>query len=350
MPKKKILLVGPVAPPFGGVSIHISRLANLLSKDFAFDFVDESRVRKKHVFNVRSLNLFKYLQKITSADLVYIHSGKNSLRCLHLVLAKILRKKTVITFHSFKNTSSGFMVNVYRSAFKLANTAILVNNELNVRLLLKGTEFVVKEAFIPPILENELDLPGYILNWFRINKEKNNLIICANASLLETFNSQDLYGLDMCIEVTRRLVNQVLPVKFIFVVGSIEKYKDRYVKSSQLINQLNLNDHFLLVNERLSFVKIIELSDIVLRPTNTDGDALTVREGLFLNKIVLASDVVKRPEGVSVFKNRDINDLELQLKKIIKIHSTQYNTDNKRFVESVEDVKEFYLRLIEENL
>jgi hypothetical protein len=80
-----------------------------------------------------------------------------------------------------------------------------------------------------------------------------------------------------------------------------------------MIKKLNLNECFLLLNENLSFVRLIEQADIVLRPTNTDGDALTIREALYLNKTVIASDVVKRPSGTILFKSRDTNDLEIKI-------------------------------------
>ncbi|MEI2749894.1 MAG: hypothetical protein V9E88_14180 [Ferruginibacter sp.] len=59
-------------------------------------------------------------------------------------------------------------------------------------------------------------------------------------------------------------------------------------------------------------------ADIVLRPTNTDGDALTIREAIYLNKKIVASDVVERPEGTILFKTRDTNDLEIKIEAAIE--------------------------------
>jgi glycosyltransferase involved in cell wall biosynthesis len=227
---------------------------------------------------------------------------------------------------------------------------VTVNKELKNQLLARNYDCIVKNAFIPPLLENEPALPKEIFNWLTINKKEGNLIICANASHLETYNNQDLYGLDLCIEVTKRLVSQNLPVKFLFVVGANNRDKSKFLKNLAIIKQLNLSDHFFLISKRLSFVKVIELCDIVLRPTNTDGDALTVREALFLGKMVLASDVVKRPTNVFLFENRHIEDLENQLKKLIKSLPTQYKSKGQRYIESSENVKAFYLELLETTL
>lgn len=85
-----------------------------------------------------------------------------------------------------------------------------------------------------------------------------------------------------------------------------------------MIEKLDLQENFLLLNENLSFVRLIEQADIVLRPTNTDGDALTVREALYLGKPIIASDIVNRPLGTILFKSRDIDALEIILKETIE--------------------------------
>ena len=90
---KNVLITGPIAPPFGGVSIHILRLTELLRDDFVFDFVDESKNRKNGYFNLRSFNLIKYLIKIKKADIIYINSGKSSLRIFHLIFGYFFSKR-----------------------------------------------------------------------------------------------------------------------------------------------------------------------------------------------------------------------------------------------------------------
>jgi hypothetical protein len=90
---------------------------------------------------------------------------------------------------------------------------------------------------------------------------------------------------------------------------------------------------------------LIDSSDIVLRPTNTDGDALTIREGLYLNKSVLASDVVERPKGTLLFRNRDIADLESKLSDLVNELNQQSDKKNNNQEESISQLKEFYSTL-----
>lgn len=343
---KNVLITGPIAPPFGGVSVHILRLSELLKTDFIFDFVDESQNRKNGYFNLRSLNLIKYLRKIKKADVIYINSGKTSLRIFHLLFGNFFSKKMILTLHSLPRTKSKYRELFTNRIYQLATKTVIVNPDFKKDLGLPMDKLLVKDAFIPPIIENEPTLPEYISEWISNRKMQGDTIICANASSLQTFNNQDLYGIDLCIEVCKLLKTGNTRVSFIFVVSAIEKHKDQFLQYKKQIEVLNLNDNFLLINEKLSFVRLIQESDIVLRATNTDGDALTVREALFLGKPVLASDVVIRPQGVFLFKNRDSKDLQIKLSSLVESHSSESAIINS---DSREQLKEFYFNLFDSN-
>lgn len=346
---KNVLIIGPIAPPFGGVSVHILRLTELLKDDFVFDFVDESKNRKNEYFNLRSVDLIKYLRKIKKADVIYINSGKSSLRIFHLLFGNFFSKKMILTLHSFPRAKSKYLKLFTNRIYQLATKAVAVNPDFKKDLSLPMGKLLVKDAFIPPVIENESTLPEYISEWISKRKMQGDTIICANASSLQTFNNEDLYGIDLCIETCKRLKTANKHICFVFVVSSIENNKDQFLQYQKQIEVLNLNNNFLLINEKLSFVKLIQESDIVLRATNTDGDALTVREALFLGKPVIASDVVKRPEGVFLFNNRDGKDLELKLINLIESHiykSEPLITNSG----SREQLKEFYFNLFDSNV
>jgi glycosyltransferase involved in cell wall biosynthesis len=345
--KKKVLLVGPFPPPYGGVSVHILRFKNLLKEEFAFDFIDESPEKKNEIFNIRSLNIFRYLQKIGNADVVYIHSGSNLLRIYHLFVGRLLGKKIILVLHGFTSSPPKFVFYVKGLIYRLATTITVVNEDIKKRLYLPEKKCVTKEAFIPPLLKDEPPLPESIANLVCKSKDGGKVVICANAFRLEKYKDQDLYGLDMCIEVAKRLLTKDHSFIFIYIVSSIDDKADDYNKAQQLIRDLHLSNHFFLTNEKLSFVKLMQDSDIIVRPTNTDGDSLTIREGLFLNKKVLASDVVERPKGVVLFQSRNFDDLEMKLADLIRsknIHAE--NTSQENSNKQNENFKKYYCDLI----
>lgn len=342
--KKTILFIGPLPPPAGGISIHIKRLSELLKNDYNFEYIDESNPVKPGFFNIRSLNLFKYLARVTKTDLVFIHSGNHILRCFHIVMSKLFFRKIILTIHAypFKNKKlvKYFEEIIYRQADKI----ILVNANLADKIKLPQQNCIVQNAFLPPLMETEQELPAEIQAWIKKVKNGRKTIMCANAWQLEIFENEDLYGLDMCIEAVRRLKKNGFSVAFIFNVASTDKLRDTYLKYQASIKELALTEDFLLINERLSFVKLIEKANIVLRPTNTDGDALTVREALFLGKPVVASDVVERPAGATLFKTRDVEDMVVKLAQLMNKGILSENSKN----ESKDYYYEFYKNLIEE--
>ena len=323
--KKNILIAGPILPPAGGISIHIYRLEQLLKDEFDFSFIDEASASKKNVFNIRSLNLFSYIKLVLKSDLFFIQSGNKYFKKLHILTGKVFRKKMIITLHGYGNERSTFFRKLDSSYFNVADKIILVNNQIAAKLDLNPTKCIVKHAFLPPAMENEIALPDSLLSKIKIARQNNCTIICGNASRLNTFNNQDLYGLDMCIELLRNLKESNYPALFVFVVTSLDEGKERYDAGIQLIEKYGLSEHFLLLNKEISFVNLIAESDIILRPTNTDGDALTIREGLFLGKSVVASDVVFRPEGTILFKTRDHEDLLVTMKKVIDKNKNHKN-------------------------
>jgi glycosyltransferase involved in cell wall biosynthesis len=343
MGNRRILLIGPIPPPNGGVSIHLLRLSKLIENDFEIDFIDESRSIKNDVFNIRSFKLVQYFRKIKKSDLIYVHSGSNILRIFHLVIGCITSKKIILTIHSYPNKKKFFLRYIDEFFFKLASTIIIVNSEILGRISLPLEKCVVKPAFLPPVMETEPFLPEYVSSWISNRKNRGKLIICANAWQLKIFNNQDLYGLDMCIDVASKLVGNSIPISFVFNVSSLAVGENLYMKYQSIIKKLNLTDSFLLLNENLSFVRLIEQADIVLRPTNTDGDALTIREALYLNKTIIASDVVNRPSGTILFRSRDTNDLRIKI--IESINKELHMPGNQLNHQGKEDMI-FYCQLI----
>ena len=140
----------------------------------------------------------------------------------------------------------------------------------------------------------------------------------SNASNLIIHNNQDLYGIDLLIEVAIRLKKDQLNYKIIFVIASTTKNKEMLRNYKEIIIKNKIESFIKLVVQPISFVKLIMNSDLVIRATNSDGDAISIREALYFQKPVIASNIVKRPEGVVVFKNRDVDDLfTVRLKKLL---------------------------------
>lgn len=344
--KKRVLIFGPLPPPAGGVSIHIARLNHLIKDDFKIDFIDEACIVKFNFFSIRSFNPFIYINKILAADVLFIQTGGSFLRKFHILIGKILFKKIILTIHGYSKVNNLILLKLDSLFFNLCNKIILVNPYILKKLSLHKDKCVIKHAFIPPFMINESVLPDLIINWFICSKKSGNTIFCANASRLNILNNEDLYGLDMCIELAKLLLTNFFSVSFIFIVSSLENCQERFANYKKLIIDLGLQDNFLLINGVFSFVRVIQNSDIVLRPTNADGDAITIREAIYLNKPILASDVIDRPANTLLFKNRDINDLYNQTVLLLNNKIPCFIFPTSQFDNISDDYRKYYSYLI----
>lgn len=335
--KEKILLIGPYPPPSGGVSTHILRLMQTFSKDLDFDLIDESRVRSRGgIFNLRSMNLIQYFAKVRHSEIVHIHSGKSILRFIHFVIASLFGKHIIITFHSYRRNKVKLMDKI---AARKAHKLVFVNKTIAGLFAIKG---FIKDAFLPPVLNRESELPVKIKQWVTSLKSSGFTICCGNAWKLINNNGVDLYGLDMCIHACKMLKDKGFKLAVVFVVSNTSSGDYDINDYLALIKKYDIEDRFLLIQEPISFIRLIQLSDIILRPTNSDGDALTVREGLWLNKPVLASDAVQRPSSVKLFKNRDLTSFSQSLTELLENLSSATATAPAR----QEDISDFYLNTL----
>ena len=316
---KKVLIIGPYITNIGGVSIHISRLMHLLKGDFEFDFIDESRQRSEGVYNIRSLNPFPYIKKLISADTVTLNSAIRILRMFHIIVSFLMLKKTIVTVHRDINIEK--RKKLTRFFLRRCSKIILVNQvsyDFVTENYKKSNRFLIP-AFLPPILENEPELPSDVKLWIGNCRGQHGFLLSANASYLAINNGQDLYGLDMCIDaVEKRIDKGTAQIFLIFVVADTLKNAPLLQKYKKEIEARNLQNHILIWEGGLSFIRLIQQSDVVLRTTNTDGDALTIRESLFFNKPIIASDVVSRPEGTIIFKTRNLDSLVEAIAKTLK--------------------------------
>ena len=338
---RKLLFIGPSPLAVGGVAVHIRRLAFLLKDMFDIHYVDESRTKYDGIFNLRSFNLIKYISLVKSSQIIHIHSGSLLLRIFHVFMCKcIFRKKTIVTIH--RDVTREKCLSLTKFFVKKCDSLIVVNEKCyNIFKDTVGCLQLIP-AFIPPVIENEPELPQDILSWIdKCRCSKDAIIMISNAGNLVMHEGCDLYGLDLCLDAMKSLVESKKNYYLLFVVADSGYNRELLDGYKAFIKKHNLEDNVLIWESGLSFVRLINHSDIVLRTTNTDGDALTIREALYFGKTVIASDVIGRPSGTKLFKNRDVDSL------IEAISTLSANNDPKmkEHVSSLDDYRNLYLNI-----
>lgn len=302
----RLLLIGSIPPPQGGIGVHISRLRHLLEANgYDVDYLDESPVIKPDVENIRNLNVLSIFNVIKRCEIIHVHTSIDLLRICYLLAAKVMRKRCVVTIHSWRGKSQ-INQKLQKTLLRTANRIVCVNEDIKQNLNLKNV--VVRNAFIPPDDASQPPLPSDVEQWIKDKTDAGKQVVSSNSFRLDKYNGEDLYGLDMCIELAAFLIKkEKRNIAFVFCVASAnDKTREAYDRFSKLIDQYELREHFLLVlKEHLSFVRVLAKSTLTIRTTNTDGDALSVRESLHFGVPVIASDCVQRPSGTILFETRN---------------------------------------------
>lgn len=349
----KIQIYGILPPPFGGISIHIKRFINYLNKnnlDFVFYQSNSNRIKKS---NGTSFGAFFFKNLNFEKRIIHIHGFvhiKNQILLLILIL--LFRKKVIVTIHNDRFSKIYSELNtigkVITRLFYISVTYLVAVNSNSDFLFINRSKIYVIPAFIPPDVE-ETDITQ-LPEFFHQIIKKHEFLITANAFKISFYNNEDLYGIDLSIELMKRLVSSgYKDFGFIYVIPDIGDY-DYYEKMQNLVKKYNLEDNFHFYTKPVDYPAVINMCDLFIRPTNTDGDALSIREAISLKKPAIASDVCMRPEGTILFKNRDIDDLFLKtIKVVFNYDEERKKLENIEFDDNAKNILKVYKKILNES-
>ena len=352
----KIAILGIFPPPIGGISIYIKRFYFFLNeKGISYILYNSGEYVNKEK-NIIHVSFKRKLFELIFDRTDIIHSNEIGIKSRILIpLFRLFNKKVILTIHgySFKNQINklkGIKKALFIFQMKLYNNIIAVNPNIKDLLIKNGinkSKISVIPAFIPPTSE-ETDI-NQLPNFFNKVRKKHKFIITANAFKISFYNNQDLYGIDLSIELMKKLVdNGHKDIGFIYVIADIGDY-EYYKKMQNLVKEYNIENYFRFYTKHVAYPAMINMCDLFIRPTNTDGDALSVREALTLEIPAIASDVCKRPEGTILFKNRDIDDLYNKTKYVIDNYDEfKQQIANIEMEDNAEKILEVYKKVLSE--
>lgn len=338
--KIRIAIVGPYPPPLGGISLHIQRLKQHLENagmEFTIYKLGASgKEGNKSIIPIKKTKawLLRLLFHAGDHEIIHLSCGSSWVLRVYfgLILHFLERKKYIVTWHGNDITwpyavsclrkpalglRARFITWLVLNSFKRADFVICVNPQGRDLLISKGVKperVEVIPSFIPPaVKEDEIaEVPKEVWDFIRSHKP----VISANASAIRFYNGQDLYGIDMCIDLCANLKSAYPEIGFIFCLPDIGDY-EYFHKMKQRIVKEEIEDNFLFQTKACQFYPILMKSDVFVRPTNTDGDAVSLREALYFKVPSIVSDAVPRPEGTILFRSRDIDDFISKVKDVL---------------------------------
>jgi len=352
----KIALLGPYPPPYGGTSVHVQRLKERLEKEDAACVVyDYSGVPKKApgIVTVRNKAIWFLAQLFHSpADIIYCR-GYSPLALISLSLLAAAKGKKVII------APGGFLFGdrpiglCHKLAFLLAaKTRVYFVAES-----LKSKAIILSLGIKPENIEEEV-IPGFIPPYVKEGEiaqiapevwdfiGSHSPIVTANAFRISFYNGQDLYGIDLCIDLCANLKMYYPEIGFVFCLPDIGDY-DYFYKMREMLKDKDIEGSFLFVTKPCPYYPILRKSDVFVRPTHTDGDANSLREALHFKVPSVASDAAARPEGTILFKNRDAEDFTLKVKHILSNYeSYKKKLKTLRSEDNFEKILRVYYKLV----
>lgn len=310
---KKLLLLGSLPPPIGGVTIHTKRLLLELQREgLTYSFLDIRPQNKRKYWTV-------FLEILNSKEKT-VHYQLNNWReaAVLAFLFRIQKKKFISTIHSFP-TDYDHLHLLSKIMIRAADCGVscfvapseTIKKQL-VRAKIKEEKIRVIHTFLPPSEEEVNEKIDDEIMDFACKSANEKIVLANGFKLYLNDKGEDVYGLDMCIEACRRLKF----TKFIFVCPIIEDtgYFERCLAK---IKKYELAGRFFIYRKKVSLVSLMKIADIFVRPTISDSYGISVAEALYLGVPALASDVCERTPGTILFKKGDYRDFQKKLRAII---------------------------------
>ncbi|MCK5136215.1 MAG: glycosyltransferase [Bacteroidales bacterium] len=357
MKKNTISIKGAYPPRIGGISVHNARLASTLADDGMLGCVysisisgenSESRINVKSAHYpwvryeiIRSLLWFLNDGIRDRSKIIHLH-GHPAWESPTLLLLLLSGKRLVYTIHDqmmFSNPEEipKLMLYLFKKALRKKRIRwIAVNNNIKLQLIGLNADsslISVIPAYVPTkIMNGQLNAE---IEDFMGSRSK---ILSVYANTIRNLNNKDLYGIDLAIRALAKVKTFDNNVGLVISIPN-EDRTNLINAYTQIIEELKLSENVLLflkpVNDPL---KLWRCSDIVLRPTLTDGDSLVVREAISQNTYLIASDCVERPSEAILFKSEDVEDLVVKIIETLKKESKTNTTSTESNYSLLKDV------------
>jgi len=329
--KLKILLIGTLPPPYGGITVHIERLYNIYLKSEINctvlninNKISSITKKNKNVITLKGVQIKILLKMINilyrfNGDIIHFHvSAMNKFSYIGIILIKISSHiPKIITLHSgsfidnYKKSNNIKKFFVRKILYNCSHI-IVVNTEqfdfLTKKIGIGKNKISLIPAFLPPLYPDNVIEKSIENKFLELKKNVDKIAIVAGFIM-------PLYGFHYVLDVFKKLKKQgiKLGLVFIFYTKENKNYKKFLFNYIQKLPDILIFKNLSPAN----FSQILKLTDIFIRPSTYDGDSVALREAIYFKKQIIASDCTKRPKGTVIFKNKNEDDFEKKLLKII---------------------------------
>jgi len=325
----ELAIVGPVSPPYGGVSVHVERFLPYLDRA-GIDYVVYNTAGPTEipprVISVARRNRWWFLKYLLTSKepVIYFQNSQWAIWAASWFLSRLRGKKVIFILHGEMlrmawESHGPFVRRCIRRGFDRVSRVVAVSPKVRDIVLSVGdyaSKTIVAPAFIPlPAGDDDHTLVTDTHQAFR--RDHDPLILAMGAPVLHK-GSTDLYGIDMTIEMVDHLRQQYPRIGVLWflldIIGSDPNYTETM---RRVIAERGLGAHWMFSPAVRTLQPFYRMADLYVRPTCTDGDAISVREALHFGVPVITSDAASRPEGTVTFATRDQADLDRKVSEML---------------------------------
>lgn len=280
--ENRILIIGKIPPPIGGVTIHVQRLLQQLPIEGFTHF---------HFLDLNSASFREIITGILRHSVIHLHTSNPYFQLILALFSRLTGKTLLLTFHGNIGRYRKLRNMVTALSCKYCSVPIVQNesSELHAIQLNPGTIRI--GAYIPASFQQPLaPTTSLLIQSFIADYD---YLFCTNASTLSFDRSgREIYGISDLIDAFA-----LLPKAGLIISDSSGQYF-HYIRTKRTISP-----NVCFISTPHDFLNILDYADAMIRNTSTDGDSISVHEAIEKGLVVFATDCVPRPDECRLYKN-----------------------------------------------
>jgi glycosyltransferase involved in cell wall biosynthesis len=294
--KYDIDILGPYPPPFGGVSIHVKRLHEVLQSrgvvSRVFDQYSSYDIEKDvYPTKMRAAWWLSYFFR-NKPEVVHFHIFSYVQYLYIFLLSYCSKSKIIISIHNERILSTPTVLRFFV-------IALIRTSRIKKCIVVSETVF---DRFKGWGVKSIQWIPAYIPPEFISKKELQvgrGVKVFYNASTLKSEESRSVYSLDMIFHLSK----QNNACDFHIFIGEEETGA-----LTEILSEINnYKNTYFYYNKNM--IDYMHAADVFIRPNRVDAFGISVQESLDLGVPAIASDVCTRSKGAILFPSGDVGKL-----------------------------------------
>ena len=280
MSNLKVLLIGKIPPPIGGVTIHVRRLIDRLSElsDINASLYDLSE-------GIR----WRFFAEILKSDVVHCHTSSPYLRLITSLICLVFRRKLIVTFHGSLGRYGKLLNLIDALTVRLCRIPLVLNQSSFDKAIAWNKRTRIVSAYVS---SDDVEILGEAETAKLDSRAKGKTLFCTNAfDVTFDVNGHEIYGISNLLKLFKQHEDKLL------VVSDPSGNYQRYIQEQHP----ELVDVAYFISYPHDSRAVLTKSRGFIRNTATDGDSLSIHEALSFSVPCYCTNVVSRPAGAITY-------------------------------------------------